>query len=64
MRWGLGREDVGLFPFFLKVCCLKLGTENWESLTEVTVKTSGGEVAWGRSTLVLTASSLGSGQGA
>lgn len=50
----------GLVP---QVCCLKVGAENSESLTEVTVKASG-EVGWGGSTLVLTASSLGSGQGA
>ena len=59
-RWGLGREEVGLSP---QVCCLKVGAENWESLTEVTVKASG-EVGWGGGTLVLTASSLGGGQGA
>ena len=58
---GLKEGRSGLVPQF---CSLKLGAEDWESLTEVTVKTSGGEVAWSRSTLVLTASSLGSSQGA
>ena len=57
---GLREGGSGLVP---QVCCLKVGAENWESLTEVTVKASG-EVGWGGSTLVLTASSLGGGQGA
>ena len=57
---GLKEGRRGLVPQF---CSLKLGAEDWESLTEVTVKTSGGEVAWSRSTLVLMASSLGSTKG-